>query len=181
MYNLYTTSSPNTFPDLLIVFNFGGNLTRINWQIENCPGMYRKEGMVSHGYQLNQEQSSYYSIGNGNTSIWNKQKNVTIRYRGELSGNSMDAGAWKQAPLWNTFSLIEWSLTFGLDMLNFHDTLLNNNSYYEMFDFQNKYGGLKIKDADKSIGAWIHLRDGLDSNDTKRFPESIYGKNCRYI
>eukprot|EP01084_Bolivina_argentea_P265883 450823_1 len=175
--NLYNNGMNSTFPNLLLLFNFGENLTRINWQIENCPGSYRKEGMVSHGYQLNYEYLNYSLIGNGNPSIWMKQNNVTIRYRGELSYNSYSSGYYQQAPLWNTLSIVEWALTFGMDMINFEIEMLNNYSYWKIFDFHRKYGGLKTKDGNRSIGAWIHLRDGLDSNNTQRFPESIYGIN----
>eukprot|EP01084_Bolivina_argentea_P094866 170569_1 len=178
LYNLYANSTPNTWPNVVPIYNFGENETCYNWASTNCPGSYRKEGDVSHGYQLNYEQNDYYAIGNGNAdAMFNKQRNVTVRYRGEQSPKMMNAGTWQEAPIWNMRSLIEWCLTFGLDFLNLHDVVLNNKTYYEMYDFMNKYAGLKIHNANRSIGAWIHLRDGLDSNDTNRFPESVYGEN----
>ena len=100
------------------------------------------------------------------------QNNISIRTRGELSGT--DSGYWQQAPSWNYFAITQWHLTFGLDMPDFYPSCLDNHTYDDIFIFLNLFSGPKY--ANKSIGGFIGLRDGLDSNDTKRFPESQYGK-----
>ena len=43
----------------------------LKWkEIKNCPGSYRKEGMVSHGYQLNYEYLNYTNIGRCDLKIF---------------------------------------------------------------------------------------------------------------
>ena len=59
IYNLYYNSTPSTSPNLLLLFNIG----KEDWLTENCPGSYRKDGQVGHGYQLNNEYNDYLNLG----------------------------------------------------------------------------------------------------------------------
>ena len=168
MYDKYSKS--NSFPNLLLMYNFGTNMTKQDWVTDNCPCSYRKAGQVSHGYQLNTEYTDYMTLGALARTV---QDNCTLRVRGELSSNSTESGWWLAAPYWNLLSLVEWSLTYGLDFLDFKSNFLDNTSYTSIFELDNMFAG--IKDPAYSKGGWIHLRDGLDSNNTDRWPVSIFG------
>ena len=52
---------------------------------------------------------------------------------------------------------------------------IDNKSYDVTWDFFNLFDQYK-HNYDYPMAAFIGLRDGLDSNDTERFPESKYGK-----
>ena len=50
--DVYYNSKPTTAPNLLLLFNYGRNISHETWVTENCPGAYRKKGMASHVYQI---------------------------------------------------------------------------------------------------------------------------------
>eukprot|EP01084_Bolivina_argentea_P305488 527748_1 len=172
-YNIYYNSTPNTVPNLLLLFNFDHlNHTEGDFYTDNCPGSYRKAGSASHGYQLNTEMEDYMYLGNLIRNV--TQSGIQIRGRGEVDSHDTE-GSWTEAPYWNLFSLSQWHLTFGLDIPGYGSGYLNNVTYKPIFDFFNLFAKYKHTNANVSIGAFIGLRDGLDSNDTNRFPESIFG------
>eukprot|EP01084_Bolivina_argentea_P079351 143951_1 len=174
IYNIYYNSTPNTSPDLLLLFNHGSDVTKNDWVTENCPSSYRKSGQASHAYQLNNEYINYVNIGYLSRNI--TQNGIELRIRGEVQTNqNKSKGWWAEAPYWNCFTLLQWHLTFGIDFPGLDGDFITNGSYDIQMAFFNEFAGYKYPNVSK--GAFIALRDGLDSNDTKRFPESIFGPN----
>eukprot|EP01084_Bolivina_argentea_P015481 28964_1 len=117
IYNVYYNSKPSTVPNLLLLYAFLGT-EKNDWLTKNCPGVYRKAGDVSHGYQLNNEYNDYLTTGNLGRNV--VQKGIQIRFRGETnSAPSQASGWWKEAPYWNMFELLQWCQTYGLDFPGF--------------------------------------------------------------
>jgi len=148
-----------------------------DWVLENMPGAWRKTHALAQGYHLNNEMNCDWQ--------WNKYKGFhdgwAIRSRGEFThapGMRKGPGSWfYRAPVWHMYWHCLWSLTYGMDTLNLSGkTLIKGNAYkphVKAFTFFTKYAG--YKDARDSKGAWCAFRDGLDSQDLKRFPEDRFG------
>ena len=86
-------------------------------------------------------------------------------------------GAFEEAPLWSAYAQIGWFLTFGLDLPGFSGNTLVDPTFTPLYrDVFNRYATSIRPPVDNWIGAIVSLRDGLDSANTKRFPEQKYGK-----
>jgi hypothetical protein len=129
---------------------------------------------VAQGYQTNSDFDTEW-----HRNLINKFGNNgrAIRSRGEVDHiDWLDVNWYTEAPVWNIYTHCLWTLTYGLDVLNFREqhvtgTEATNNA--TAFQFFSNYSGYKA--AEDSHGAWCALRDGLDYDDKVRFPENIYG------
>jgi hypothetical protein len=99
---------------------------------------------------------------------------VVIRTRGELDNTGNGGRNWfNAAPVWNVYWAGLWNLTYGIDIWNQLNGVLQDDRHAPALAFVSKYAG--YKDAADSPGAWVALRDGLDCMDTNRFPEARLG------
>jgi hypothetical protein len=142
-------------------------LTRL---LAECPGSYIKCGMVSHSFQVNLIEADNY-LGKG--AICHTEG---YHCRGE-SWPFMESGYWLQAPIWATYWHLMWQLTFGNDIPGLSEPSLLNASFEPFYRLFNRYAASVRPPvtADTWPGAIVALRDGLDSSDTSRFPEAVYG------
>ena len=81
-----------------------------------------------------------------------------------------------EAPLWALHNQLLWDLTSGNDMPSFEHTTLANSSFAPLFAWFNRHAPSLHAPPRSQRTALISLRDGLDSNDTARFPEAEFGK-----
>lgn len=141
---------------------------RLNILVNECPGSYIKAGMVSHGFSVNYEADNYETKG----KICHTPG---YHCRGE-SWPFCQHGYYKEAPLWATYSHLLWQLTFGVDLPGLSEVNLVNTSYSELYaNVFNRYAGSIRPPTINWVGGIIALRDGLDSANTNRFPESKFG------
>lgn len=131
-----------------------------------CPGSWLKVGEITHALQSNFELDEYETM----TPFCNMEN---IHCRGE-SWPFEDCGFFYQSPVWNTYWHLMWQLRFGVELLALSDVSLVNPTYRPYYDLFNKYVGSNKPPASNWKGAIIALHDGLDSSDTKRFPENAY-------
>ena len=94
--------------------------------------------------------------------------------RGE-SWSFFEAGFFNEAPLWNVYWHLLWQLTFGNDMPSLSWETLSNASYSPSYAWFNVHAPSVRPPASNWQGAFVALRDGLDANDTERFPEKTFG------
>ena len=166
MFRAYVDAYKDTEPKIHVLLN-----TRLvhDWAIRELPGIWGKNGRVSHRYQSPGETRDPLLAAmrrNGGENAF--------RTRGEQEHVSGAKGEWfLEAPLWNIYWGALWCLHAGLDMWNHVDSSLNNPDFAPFFEFFSRYAG--HKDPAYSPGAWVALRDGLDASNTARFPEAIYG------
>ncbi len=149
-------------------------IDQLTYQTAQCPGSFIKAGMVTHGFQVNYEYDNYFNKG----KICHT---AGYHCRGESWPFSVE-GYFAYAPLQCTFAHLLWQLTFAVDMPQLSVPPLVNKSYYPIYrDVYNRYANSiprepVTRDAAAAwAGAILNLRDGLDSNDTARFPEAKYG------
>lgn len=148
---------------------WNSNIDRLQQWINLCPGSFIKAGMVSHGFQLNYEADNYEGKG--------KICHAPGQHcRGE-SWPFMVSGYFDEAPIWATYWHLLWQLTFGVDMPGLSQPSLLNATYEPFYRLFNKYAASVRPPVtpETHAGAIIALRDGLDSNDTDRFPEAKFG------
>ena len=139
-----------------------------------CPGSF-VHGQTE-GYMLNLELSSNAS---DNMNMRPICRNVGGCY-GESpfydTGTSRPhprAGYQTESPLWSLYWQLLWQLTAGNNMPSFQEVALTNESFAPLFSWFTK---VAPRVAPRQQWAIIALRDGLDSNDTARFPEDQFGK-----
>ena len=154
-----------TARDLHVLWNTNWTHTRV--QLEECPNSYLKAGSVSHGFQINDEYAKYLTEGAA-------CREEGRHCRGE-SYPFCEHGYYLEAPFWATYSQLLWQLTFGVDMPGLTTRNLANATYTPLYELFNKYAPSVRPPASNWAGAIIALRDGLDGNDTVRFPTSKYG------
>ena len=142
--------------------------SRLDVLVAECPGSYIKTGMVSHGFSVNYEADNYDAKG----KICHTPG---YHCRGE-SWPFCQHGYYTEAPLWATYSHLLWQLTFGVDLPGLSEVNLVNTSYSDLYAYVfNRYAGSIRPPATDWVGGIIALRDGLDSANTTRFPESKFG------
>ena len=145
-----------------------------NWVMENIGvGFGFKGGAYVRGHHLSNEKSFVES--------WKK---YTINPQGLVlfSRQEMDQ-TWKK-PLYSINKELGFywgaisGLNSGLSLWNITKSALKeaktNESIQETFNFFNKYANQIY--PENSNHAFIALHEGLDSADTVKFPENIYGK-----
>lgn len=174
----YQQQYATTQPPIRLLLNPGNNdplLARalIPWVREHCPGGMIKAGNTGHLYQINGEKDQMQLL---RRELFTRKAGDYLRARSEF-GEDSRGGNWLEAPAWNMYSLLQAALHTGLDINCFErgNTFLSDPGYQPAFSFFNRYAGQK--DPATAPGAWCGLRDGLDSSDTKRFPEAEYGES----
>lgn len=167
MYNFGNSLEPK----LHILINPANSGKYYDYITTKLPSAWLKAGSLSHTYKFDGELDYYNRLKSvvrpGNNGLDN-------RIRGEFE--QVQATGWfRQSPQQNNFAIVASSLYIGLDILNVREnikSLVGNNIY--PFEFFNKYAGQR--DPATATGAFCVFRDALDVNDTKRFPENVYGK-----
>jgi len=128
-----------------------------------------KQGIVSHGYQLN-----------GEVDLWRdwKAKGLDKAFsRGELAvepnPRNGTYGNWAYSPAWSLQANAEWALTFGLGMWNLYAGFLNDETFAPTLEFFNRHAS--SVNVATATAAFIGFRDSLDTTDTERFPVVEFG------
>jgi hypothetical protein len=139
-----------------------------------------KEGLPSHFYNLNSEDSTFKR---DNPLLMTPQPDGSFAYsRGEMDGGVQpetlkqgdpEYGNWAQSPWWSLQASAEWGLTFGLDVWNVNSGFLSNTSFVPTLDFFNRHAGQRLPHT--ASAAFISFRDSLDTADVKRWPVDKYG------
>eukprot|EP00937_MAST-01D_sp_MAST-1D-sp2_P002452 g2452.t1 len=177
----------NTSIGLLVnLDNPGVNQSDSSWFLHRCASMrgvkMEKDGIVSHGYQLNGEQQLYDKLAA--PLLWQRQPWGDYgRSRGELAlePTPVDGqyGNWAESPWWSLHANAGWALTYGLDVWNLYALFIANATFAPTMQLFNRYAG--AKDPATAPGALLLLRDGLDGADFQRFPAAEYGDDSRAV
>ncbi len=173
----YYNEYKNTLPKIYLLSNpKNTGADQCAWLLQNCPKGWIKTGTLGKGYQLNDEvtkASWLYSIIN------NSQNGHYVRSRSEDIGSTsgITSGWWAECPYKNMFALMCYDIFWGLDWSNQGVNQIKDPLYDSAFGFYNKYAGQKI--PSKSTNALCAFKDGLDAQDTVRFPVSAFGSATR--
>ena len=177
----------NTSIGLLVnLDNAGYNQSDSAWFLRNCSNMrgvkMQKDGIVSHGYQLNGEQQLYDALAV--PLLWQRQPWGDFgRSRGELALEPTPThgsyGNWAESPWWSLHANAGWALTYGLDVWNLYALFIANTTFAPTMTLYNRYAG--HKDPATAPGALLLLRDGLDAADFRRFPAADFGDDSRTV
>jgi hypothetical protein len=169
--------------------NPGRGADSSSWFLETChyaagtkAVKLEKDGIPTHGYQLNGEQQLYEA--HAVPVLWAKHAWGDYgRTRGELALEPTPVGGgygnWAEAPWWSLHANMFWCLTYGVDIWNLYANFIKNETFAPTMEVFNRFAG--EKDPATSPGAIISFRDGLDSADFERFPASIYGDDSRVV
>ena len=170
MIQVYRDAYKDFKPPFFMLFK-GPNPDTNDWLVKNIPDSWRKPHAIAQGYQFNGE----IQIMNELYPLTRRPKDgVLIRTRGELDNTEGKGKNWfTAAPVWNVYWAGLWNLTYGTDIWNQLNGVLEDERHAPALAFVSKYAG--YKDAADSPGAWVALRDGLDCMDVKRFPEDRFG------
>ena len=137
-----------------------------------------KQGVPTHGYNLNGEKF-LYKLEAVPLLLTPRDDGTFARARGELAlepdaGVPGEYGNWAESPWWSLQANAEWILTYGISAWNLYAGFLSNATFRETLQFVNRHAG--YMDARTSPAAFISFRDSLNTENTKRWPESKYGK-----
>lgn len=163
--NAYSASGfGTTFKPLL--FNLTDGATP--WAVANHAAIMLKGRNIAQMHQMNQE---------GDQDItWNECKKTGRVCRGEFDGAVKNLAGWytvnkQSAYYWGGL----WALHNGLDIWNQRTQSwdLAASVTDPGFAIFNKYAG--YDDPATTKYAWIYLKDGLDQEDTVRFPVATHG------
>jgi len=174
MSTFYIQQYKDAQPPIRLLFNPSNDADKsadlIEWITTNSPHALIKAGNTGHMYQINGEREQIEIL---RSQLFRKRGNDFLRVRSEFGEDAGSAG-WREAPAWNMYALLQAGLYTGLDIECIEgEKFLADPRYFPAFEFFNRYAGLK--DPATCPGAFCALRDGLDSSDTKRFPESEFG------
>ncbi|HWQ14632.1 MAG TPA: beta-galactosidase [Roseiflexaceae bacterium] len=175
MFQYYYDQYQATNPRIHVLLNIADHPALYEWGLAHLPGVWVKYGRIGDRYQYNRE----YGDADATSGAWvwepvrEFRDGVAHRSRSEMDLNRL--GWFAEAPVWNMYWTNLWNLHTGLDMHNIVEEDLSAPAFTEAFAFFSKYAG--YKDPRDSIGVWVALRDGLDADDTRRFPEDVYGPN----
>ena len=149
--------------------NPGVNGTDDPWIVRECPGSLIKQGIVSHGYQLNGELDLW--------TEWRARGLDKVYARGELAvePNPQNGtyGNWAVSPAWSLQANAEWALTFGLAQWNLYSGFLGNATFLPTMEFFNRQA--PTTELSTAAAAFVSFRDSLDTADVARFPETEFG------
>lgn len=159
-------------PGVNILINQGAGGEYFDWLVKNMPNVWMKVSGLTDDYNSAGEYTYYKRV---QRAVNHTMKDSTAnRFRAECE--DVHYNSWYQeAPQWNTYALIGSCLHNGLDIFNIRpQSFIGNTKDLSPLFFFNQYAGQKNPATAK--GAFCMLRDVLDVSDTKRFPESQYGK-----
>jgi hypothetical protein len=153
--------------------NYPGKVdAELNWINNLNPNAYLKQGRPAHRFDMPGEKyQTEYAI-----TRLRAQNKFTRGEQDHYSGGSL-TGINGDEMVTNMYWNALWCLHVGIGQWNISPNtskLQPISNHVEGFNFFNKYSG--YNDPTKVPGAFIAFRDGLDATDTKRFPESVYGK-----
>jgi len=162
--NEYASTSPN----IKLLLNRRADLDE--FYEETCPKHWMKEGMVSHGYQLNEEldaEERYMDY------LRSDVDGFPIRGRGENAQDTTEDGWWQQAIASNFMAHMAWMLYFGLDFHELSNPYISEEYLQPAFEFFNRH--VTDKNTDYAVGGFCYLRKELDSSDILSYPEEVFG------
>ena len=158
----------NTDPNIKVLFNRRSDLDE--FYVETCPKHWIKEGMVTHGYQLNEEldaEERYMDY------IRSEVDGFPIRARGENSQDTTEDGWWQQAVVSNFMVHMAWLLHFGIDFHEVSPPYISSENLRPAFEFFNRH--VTDKNLEYAVGGFSYLRKELDSSDIISYPEVEFG------
>jgi len=182
----------NTTDFTLLVNNAGGNTSvfSMNYIVENNWQVYIKRGQEGHQFQSYGERSRLLDDVHWIHHVWPGGK--AIRSRGELSNEACWTGwedNWGRLPRGTVLSpgcqrqrqqmyaMCKFTMTVKMDFwqVGFWRTsnMADDYTLGGMWKMVNRYGGVRW--GWQSPGAIIGFRDGLDPQDTERWPIAEYG------
>ena len=134
-------------------------------------GYMTKAGLVSHSFSMSGEMSTYNSTG----MLLRKPllPGVYVRSRGETTLSA--SGQFQSNEAWTVYALMGWQLAFGMDTWQNNTLIEEQPRLRPALSVFAEYAGWRPETAADSPGAIAILRDGLDTSDTQRFPESQFG------
>jgi hypothetical protein len=172
VFSAYMDAYRDADPPVGLLFNTSKE--NFDYFFTRVPHLFIKAMGVGQGYALKGE---FHQEEWDHTLLTRFTGNRAVRGRAEFDHGPNQKVPWyTEAPVWNMYWQCLWALTYGLDVLNLHENQLKgkNAEFHEQaYRFFSAYAG--YKDALDSHGAWCALRDGLDCDDTKRFPVGQYG------
>lgn len=135
-----------------------------------------KQGIVSHGYQLNGEQMLYDD--EARKYLLAPQADGHFAWaRGELALEPDPIpgtyGNWAVSPYWSLQANAEWALTYGLTVWNLYAGFLGNATFAPTMDFYNRHAGQM--NVSSASAAFLSFRDSLNTEDTQRWPVATFG------
>lgn len=147
----------------------------VSWVTENLTHPWASIGQPGKGYGLNKEKLMWPVFGDG--FLWKNVNGEFLFNRNEVNKSGHTGKAFTAYRPWHFYWLSLYNLHWGTGLLNWvvntNYFVNGGNEYMESYDLLNKYAG--EKEGQRSPGALIALRDGLDAADTDRFPASVYG------
>ncbi|MEI7851427.1 MAG: hypothetical protein WCH86_06300 [Kiritimatiellales bacterium] len=141
-----------------------------NWLRQNYTIDLRKQQFtIAIGYQANGEITQDAELRPTFFGLNGKDPEFV---RGEFS-KFAQGGIFQENPIWNYYWTAISTVDRGLDLWEVDYAAIKTGKYDEGFALANKYSYYKRPQT--SPYAFIALRDVLDSADTVRFPEDVYG------
>ena len=165
MYKIGMSSTPR----LNILINQGNDGRYFDWLSTNLSKIWMKMGNAGQTYFFNGEQEYYNRMQKNFAKA--AADSTSSRMRAEITPAGM---FFSSNANWNMYALATSASAFGLDIFVNTPKSLEYTTDPAPFEFFNFYAGQKT--ANRSPGAFCVFRDAIDIADTKRFPESTYGK-----
>ena len=139
---------------------------------EICPRHWKKRGRVSHGYQMNGEQSDAAH----NMPLLREwiDDDFPMRARGELSQTPTEEGWWQEGLNSNFMVHYAWMLHYGMDFTEENHPYIDSEDLWPAHRFFNRH--IHDKHVELAAGGFCYLRQQLDSADTVLWPEEEFGK-----
>ena len=125
----------NTNPNIKLILQRSPNKLGAFFN-ESCPKHWMKQGIVSHGYQLNDEleaEEMYMDY------LRSEVDGFFIRSRGENSQDTTEDGWWQQALASNFMAHMAWMLYFGQDFHEVSPPYTDMPLLQPAFEFFNHY------------------------------------------
>ena len=178
---LASCSNPDKFDAMTNVENGGENQTMVDSEWAIHEGEKRgirvavKQGLTSHGYQLNGEKKLYFASSVPEL-LTPRDDGTYTHARGELAlqPTSPGYGNWIESPGWSIQANAEWMLHSGVDIWNIYSGWFLNKTYAPTFAFFNRNAGQKS--VTTATNAFIRLRESLNIEDVAKWPTSVFGK-----
>lgn len=149
---------------------FDGEQLYANWLRRSYPIELRKQQFtIAVGYQVNGEITQDTEL---RPTFFGLNGKAPEFVRGEFS-KFAEGGIFQENPVWNYYWTAISTVDRGLDLWEVDYATVKTGNYDDGFEFSSRYS--YYKQPQTSPCAFIALRDVLDSADTVRFPEAMYG------
>ena len=134
-------------------------------------GYHVKAGGPSHQYAESSEMIAYNILGQRlRTPL---SSGYYVRSRGEATLSAYVS--WMTNDAWTAWALAGWNLAYGTDTWQNLSLVETQPRLRPALSLYSQYAGWRPETASDWPGAVAILRDGLDTNDTQRFPEATFG------